>query len=56
MQSSFICCFISGDSTAETAEEKDREILLLVFGGMDTQGEIFNDCIVLRPEIVNKNC
>lgn len=45
----------SGDSKAETAEEKDREILLLVFGGMDTQGEIFNDCIVLRPEIVNKN-
>lgn len=55
MQSSVICCFIAGDSTAETAEEKDREILLLVFGGMDTQGEIFNDFIVLRPEIVNKN-
>ena len=23
--------------------------ILLMFGGMDTQGEIFNDCLVLMP-------
>ena len=55
-----IFCFLSilipgDDSTAEIAKEKNGVMLLFVFGGMDTQGEIFNDCLVLRPEIVNKN-
>lgn len=32
-----------------TTQGGDSKIMLLMFGGMDTQGEIFNDCLVLIP-------
>lgn len=40
------------DSAADNAKEEDSLTILFMFGGMDTQGEIFNDCLVLMPENV----
>ena len=39
-----------GDGVSLQAKTVDSLPVLLVFGGMDTQGEIFNDCLVLMPE------
>ena len=39
-----------GDGVSLQAKTADSLPVLLVFGGMDTQGEIFNDCLVLMPE------
>lgn len=38
------------DSASEKTKAEESLTILLVFGGMDTQGEIFNDCLVLMPE------
>lgn len=38
------------DSASEKTKADESLTILLVFGGMDTQGEIFNDCLVLMPE------
>ena len=38
------------DSASEKSKGDESLTLLLVFGGMDTQGEIFNDSLVLMPE------
>lgn len=38
------------DSVSSETNGDDSLTVLLVFGGMDTQGEIFNDCLVLMPE------
>lgn len=44
--------FVLDDSAADNAKEEDSLTILFMFGGMDTQGEIFNDCLVLMPENV----
>lgn len=38
------------DSASEKSKADKSLAMLLVFGGMDTQGEIFNDSLVLMPE------
>ena len=38
------------DSASENSKADESLAMLLVFGGMDTQGEIFNDSLVLMPE------
>jgi len=38
------------DDSAMVKIKGDNVTVLLAFGGMDTQGEIFNDCLVLMPE------
>lgn len=42
--------FPTDDSASEKTKADESLTILLVFGGMDTQGEIFNDCLVLMPE------
>ena len=37
------------DNDESLSVEADNLSTLLMFGGMDTQGEIFNDCLVLLP-------
>ena len=33
-----------------TDEQQEDQTLLLVFGGMDSQGEIFSDCLVFQVD------
>lgn len=40
---------VSKDNDESLSVEADNLSTLLMFGGMDTQGEIFNDCLVLLP-------
>ncbi|KAM7431999.1 hypothetical protein ABFA07_017498 [Porites harrisoni] len=44
----------TGDGVSSQAKIDGSLPVLLVFGGMDTQGEIFNDCLVLMSESTNK--
>lgn len=39
--------FIIGDAGA-TSQADNSCHMLLIHGGMDTQGEIFDDCLVIR--------
>lgn len=41
------------DDSQASQRGRDGLSVLLVFGEMDTQGEIFNDCLVLMPKIEN---
>ena len=41
------------DDSQASQRGRDGLSVLLVFGGMDTQGEICNDCLVLMPKIEN---
>ena len=43
-----------GDGVSSQAKIDVSLPVLLAFGGMDTQGEIFNDCLVLMSESTNK--
>ena len=43
-----------GDGVSSQAKKDGSLPVLLAFGGMDTQGEIFNDCLVLMSENSNK--
>ena len=52
--SHFNVCFVinflgaKAASAQETSGEQKSCRLLLIHGGMDTQGEIFDDCLVYR--------
>ena len=50
--STLLMYFFVDDSQA-SQRGRDGLSVLLVFGEMDTQGEIFNDCLVLMPKIEN---